>query len=541
LRRGKGTLARIIVAIALLTLAVPLVTREAGARPDTTLSIINPGPGSWSGSWTAETPNASDIGTTNFTFHSTQTVVGNTFFVNITVTDVERLIGWGIGIVYDNTTLAYSAAKRPVDHVFSYLEGQGVSMVAPSVSTDEVDATHRILKWGCSYIQPDPPLGPWSFNGTGQLCQMRFSIVGQVNATHPKWSTLLTFDTSWTSLYQQPTPTKIVPPFENARVTYLYPVAPKATALSISPASVVDPTLLPSHSFTVNLTVVNATDLYRWQAIIYFSNQILNATDVEEGSFLPTVGTTTFQSSTNLAYNATHGRITLAENLTGAAGAYGDGQLAAITFHVLDNGSTPITISNDTLYDSGGSQIAHTTSNGYFSNLPVVVIVDVAVTKVETDRTLACAGMLVRINVTVSNEGGAAETFDVKVYYDTNLIDTKTVTALDPGGNRTVTAVWNTTNVPTCQNHTISAEIPALPQETNVANNKLTDGTVKITIMGDIDGNGSVDMGDIMTVLNAFGTYPGHARWNPVADLYQDNQIDLTDIIFVLMNIGKKC
>jgi hypothetical protein len=545
LQKGRKAVARSTIALLLLALTIPLVMKETRATPDVTLSAVNPGPGSWANMWTAEKPNSSDIGSTNFTFHSTQTSVGNTFFVNITVSNVQLAKGWGVGVIFDNTTIAFNSGRRPPDNAFAPVENMGWPIIAPGLFVDSVDNTHQIVEWGFAYI----PTGSstWCFNGTGTLCQFSFDIVGSVNASHPKWSTLLTFDPDWTSLYEQPSGSIPYDPVSGT-VTYLYPVAPRATALTISPGSVVDPSLTPSHSFTVNLTVVNATDLYSWQAVLYFSNQILNATDMHEGSFLPTIGTTVFQSTTNLAYNATHGRVTLTENLTGAAsGASGDGQLATITFHVLDNGSTPITISNDTLYDSTKTQIAHTTTSGYFNNVPAAVTVDVAVTKVETYKTAAYAGgtnyvgWLVPINVTVGNLGSTSETFDVKVYYDANLIDTKTVTALAAGSQMTLAFVWNTTTVPPSRSHnyTISAQIPALPQETNVTNNQLTDGTVKVKLMGDVDGSGTVDMMDLIIILRAFGARPGHPRWDPNSDLEQNNRIDLTDIMRVLLNLGK--
>jgi hypothetical protein len=671
LNSKERKLAKIVVGLILLTLAIPVVLKETYATPDPTFSIINPGPGSWAGSWTAETPNPSEIGTTNFTFHSPQTSVGNTFFVNITVTDVQRMKTWGIGVIFDNTTLAYSAARRPPDHVFRPLEDMGVSMVAPAVVIAEYDATHQEVQWGCAYIMPDPP---WTFNGTGVLCQLRFQIIGAVNATYPKRLSLLSFDPDWTTVFQHPTG-RITPAFANARVTYLYPIAPETAALAISPVSVVDPSLTPGQSFTVNLTVANVADLYQWQAQIYYSNQILNATDAEEGSFLPTRGTTIFEVNILQDFNLTHGQITLSEALSGAGlGVYGNGQLATITFIVLDNGTAPIAISSETLYDSENNAIAHTTANGYFSNILVAkisvepseirdptlvpctyfdinitinaveslkkcsfnltynpqviletsltvpkvlgqmpmkymlvddyngfiwinltypssittytpltiltvtfhveamgvsplnltdtsmknvdgnpithevhsgifigIIRDVAVTGIVTDRTVAYASWLVQINVTVRNEGNLTETFDVKTYYDINVIDTKTVTGLDPNTEATVTFVWNTTTVPPCHNYTISAEATPVPYETNLANNKLTDGTVKIKLMGDINGDRIVNMTDLSTVLDAFGSMPDHPRWNPDADLRPDNKIDMSDVMLVLENFGRTC
>jgi hypothetical protein len=141
----------------------------------------------------------------------------------------------------------------------------------------------------------------------------------------------------------------------------------------------------------------------------------------------------------------------------------------------------------------------------------------------------------------VINLGNLTETFDVKAYYDTNLIGTKTVTDLDPNNVTTVTLIWNTTLVPACHNYTISAYIPPLPYEINVTNNNMTDGNVKIKLMGDTNGDGIVNMDDISAVLDAFGSYPGHPRWNPNCDLDPNNRIDMSDLVLVLENFGKSC
>jgi len=59
--------------------------------------------------------------------------------------------------------------------------------------------------------------------------------------------------------------------------------------------------------------------------------------------------------------------------------------------------------------------------------------------------------------------------------------------------------------------------------------------------MGDVNGDGKVNMDDISAVLDAFGSYPGHPRWNPNADLDPNNRIDMSDVVLVLSNFGKSC
>jgi parallel beta-helix repeat protein len=58
-------------------------------------------------------------------------------------------------------------------------------------------------------------------------------------------------------------------------------------------------------------------------------------------------------------------------------------------------------------------------------------------------------------------------------------------------------------------------------------------------ISGDTNRDMKVDIGDISTVLDAFGSYPTHPRWNPNADTNSDGRIDMADIIIVLTNFGQ--
>lgn len=61
----------------------------------------------------------------------------------------------------------------------------------------------------------------------------------------------------------------------------------------------------------------------------------------------------------------------------------------------------------------------------------------------------------------------------------------------------------------------------------------------KITLLGDLNEDGVVNIKDIATAAIAFGTYPGHPRWNPIADLNQDDKIDIKDIALIARNFGK--
>ena len=132
------------------------------------------------------------------------------------------------------------------------------------------------------------------------------------------------------------------------------------------------------------------------------------------------------------------------------------------------------------------------------------------------------------------------ETFNVKLYYDGNMITELTITDLPPDQEVTIVFTWDTSGV-AGGNYTITVEAEILEYELNVTNNIFTDGTIQIRLLGDIDGNCSVDMHDLYLAALAFGSYEGHPDWNPYADLDQNGIIDMRDLFYVASNFGKVC
>jgi len=58
-------------------------------------------------------------------------------------------------------------------------------------------------------------------------------------------------------------------------------------------------------------------------------------------------------------------------------------------------------------------------------------------------------------------------------------------------------------------------------------------------LVGDINYDGKVDIYDVATVALAFGSYPGHERWNLECDLNSDGQVDITDIAITASHYGE--
>jgi len=70
---------------------------------------------------------------------------------------------------------------------------------------------------------------------------------------------------------------------------------------------------------------------------------------------------------------------------------------------------------------------------------------------------------------------------------------------------------------------------------------KFVDNTVNWMNFSEVDLNsdGIVDILDVAIVAKAYGSYPGHLRWNPIADLYHDGIINIVDVGWVCKKFGK--
>jgi hypothetical protein len=60
----------------------------------------------------------------------------------------------------------------------------------------------------------------------------------------------------------------------------------------------------------------------------------------------------------------------------------------------------------------------------------------------------------------------------------------------------------------------------------------------KVVRMGDVNGDGSVDVLDLIVVAKALDTYPGDPKYNPNADINGDGELDVLDLVLVAKCLG---
>jgi len=150
-----------------------------------------------------------------------------------------------------------------------------------------------------------------------------------------------------------------------------------------------------------------------------------------------------------------------------------------------------------------------------------------------SSKTVIGQGYNCSISVVVFNNGNYTETFNVTAYANTTIIGTQLVT-LARGNSTTLIFTWNTIGVP-YGNYTINANATIVPGETDTTDNNKTDGWVVVTRKGDVNGDGSTNVIDIILCCINMGPAPPNP---PEYDVNGDGTVNVTDILLCCVNMG---
>jgi len=303
------------------------------------------------------------------------------------------------------------------------------------------------------------------------------------------------------------------------------------TRIFVYPEELIDTEAYPGKMVPFEIKVENAFNLYFCSFKLAYNNEIINYVGAIANVSL---GLVTMEQIVD--NGLLHINLTYYDTPTDIGPAT---TIITLYFQVAGYGSSVLDLHETQLINSEGEPITHQSEDGFFMTL----VRDVAVIKIVSHPDKVYSGRIVYINVTVSNLGYAAESFEVSLYYDeTNIIGTKPITDLEAGQNFTVTFEWNTTGLESCTTHILKANVTELPYEINLENNVLVgDQPVKIKLLGDVDGDGEVGLTDLVIISQAYGATPEDSRWNSDADLDGDNKIGLADLVTCGFLYGNKC
>jgi parallel beta-helix repeat protein len=146
-------------------------------------------------------------------------------------------------------------------------------------------------------------------------------------------------------------------------------------------------------------------------------------------------------------------------------------------------------------------------------------------------------GQIAYINVTVVNFGDSPENIFVTLY--SSITADKSISAYPVLVNNqqsyTLLFRWDTSGVP-CLNYTLTAIATV-----TTGSSTLSGASMDVRLVGDVNGDGRVDMKDIAIVARSFGSTPGSPNWNPAADLNGDGKVNMKDIAIVARSFGQGC
>jgi endo-1,4-beta-D-glucanase Y/archaellum component FlaF (FlaF/FlaG flagellin family) len=162
---------------------------------------------------------------------------------------------------------------------------------------------------------------------------------------------------------------------------------------------------------------------------------------------------------------------------------------------------------------------------------------DIEADPVSTYRTIVNRGVMLPMNVTITNAGSCSENVNLTVCANESIICAFSNVSVLFDNSFVFQSVWNTTSFP-LGNYTISVHVWPVPGETNAENNTLSVSWIMLTILGDINGDRNVDLKDVYAVGKAYGSVTGDSRYEPNLDINEDSKIDLKDYYTTCKNYG---
>lgn len=334
-------------------------------------------------------------------------------------------------------------------------------------------------------------------------------------------------------------------------------------------------TTVVGDTFTVNISTSGWEDpgLYSYEFKLYYDNTMLNATEAvyPSGHFL---SGSNFEVPTDI--NREKGYILFGVTFLGdVPGSTGSGVLATVTFEIIK--APPPQLNCDLelkdivfLDPEGNDILEYDVEHGIYEfsapGPPVYlkvepetasateigdeVIVHVTINEMESALKLANVTFKLHYNTTLLSTkeewitpGETYVSFNVTVEADYAKVEIQMVTESPfPEGKATLaTITFNATYIPsTLTTSPLSLSNVVLTDiDGNIIQyDHLEDGLYQVPITAekeDLNGDGKVNIQDLHVFAQAFGSYPGHPRWDSRADMNGDGKASILDALLIAM------
>jgi hypothetical protein len=260
--------------------------------------------------------------------------------------------------------------------------------------------------------------------------------------------------------------------------------------------------------FTINLTVTDVAGLACWQAQLRFNKTVLNVTR----AWLPTNHVFSYAGSAIMwpepVLNNDLGYVWVGCTIFPPdvqPTFSGSGILCQIEFQAKCLGTSFLNFygapySETALLDINAELMPFQAVNG---SVDVGIVHDVAVADVTPSSDFVIRGSIVNVNVSVTNEGSFAETFDLTAYANTTSLGTHTIHL--PSGSSTSTLFsWDTSSY--LGSYEIWAQTSVVANETDTEDNVKHDGIVQVRL-------GIHDIAVMSVEVSKDTAVPGELLW----------------------------
>ena len=306
-----------------------------------------------------------------------------------------------------------------------------------------------------------------------------------------------------------------------------------------------------NNTFTVDVCIENATDLVQWALNVQVDPNVLNISSIEDeaGTVLYDYADSQWMTTVWMVdevnpaegtiINATHAINQWPDLYPRYGGFNGNGKLCNLTFTVLDETAySPIDLFGVLVMDGQNYTTGDVhafppdiVEDGHYNPPPPGG--DAAVTNVVPSENQTYQPWTINVTVTVLNNGTEPISFNVTAYYENVTaayeIGTQTVPDLAGGAEMNVTFSWPLSGVAlglydVKANATLAGDI-------NPGNNEfVVYNATKVKYIGDVDGSAKVDYKDLWALGSAYGSVPGHPRWNKQCDFDETDKVDYKDL-----------
>jgi len=333
------------------------------------------------------------------------------------------------------------------------------------------------------------------------------------------------------------------------------------TILYIEPSSIVDPTLTPGSTFTVDVVLSDVEYLYTWQFNMTFDPAVLRIANLIEGDFLKVhpEGTWFLNKTENERGWALIGCSTIGEYI----GVSGSGTLVAVEFQVLAVGESLIEFQTEPIDGYQWTYLLQqlsafpppnfnklypsddfTTQDCYFNNLAVLVSASL-----DVDPNA----------LNLRSKGGWITAYiELPEGYDVNDIDVSTVRLndafsvdtdapaniwdYDGDGVLDLMVKFNRTELISYLYSVLEIRLKTVAL---TISGQLVDGTsfegsdvIRAILAGDVNGDELVNVIDLSMVSVGYGALKGEDAYDVDLDLNNDGIVDMKDLTAVAINLG---